>query len=160
MRIKKIVFIVLALVIISVPIILYYFGGSIPTQEYIYESNWDIDIPSDYKLIYNSQDKHDFQGKGYRYTIFTVKEIDNSALITLPKNTNKIQIYNGNSSDSINNDIEEFVQTVASYVNISKGNEPEFEEYYLWQKLIKYGDTLVVIYFPNSNKVFFVEKLV
>ncbi|HBY71345.1 MAG TPA: hypothetical protein DEG06_03790, partial [Lachnospiraceae bacterium] len=62
MRTKKILSILILLGIILVPILLYYFGGSIPTQKYIYEINWDIDIPSDYKPIYQSQDKHDFQG--------------------------------------------------------------------------------------------------
>ncbi len=165
MRTKKILSILILLGIILVPILLYYFGGSIPTQKYIYEINWDIDIPSDYKPIYQSQDKHDFQGKGNRYTIFTTNEIDNSNLITLQKNAKNIQVYNGSSNDpnsnnSGNTEIETFVQSVISGLNIPKSQEPVFTQYYLWQKFVRYGKTLVVLYFPDRNQVFFIESLI
>lgn len=160
MRFKKIIFTIIILGIILVPVLVYYFGVSIPTQKYIYESNWDIDIPSNYKSIYQSQDKHDFQGKGNRYTIFTTNEIDNSNLITLQKSSKNIQVCNGNSTDLNHNEIEAFVRAVTSALNIPEYREPKFTHYYLWQKFIQYGKTLVVLYFPDRDQVFFIESLI
>jgi len=133
---------------------------NIPTKKYIYEFNWDIDIPSDYELIYQFHDKHDFQGKGKRYSIFAAEKIEASSLITLQENTKKFQIYNGISNDLNDNEIEIFVQAITSSLDIPKNREPKFEENYLWQKLIRYGGTLVILYFPDINQVFFIEKLV
>lgn len=165
MRIKKILSILVLLGIISVPIVLYYFGGSVPAPKSIYETNWDIVIPSDYQSIYQSKDKHDSQGKGNRYTIFSTEEIASTNLIPLQKSTKNIHVFNGTSNDSNsnrsgNNEIETFVQTVTSGLNIPKNCEPEFSKYYLWQKFIRYGKTLVVLYFPDSNKVYFIEQLI
>jgi hypothetical protein len=146
--------------IILMPILLYYIGESDFLRESIYESYWDINIPPDFKQIYHNQDQHDFQGKGIRYTLFVTKETSTLPLINFSKNTKEIQTIDGSSSDGRNYDIEEFVQTVASDLNIPENDKPNFDEYYIWQKFAKYGNTLIVLYFPNANKVYFVEKLI
>jgi hypothetical protein len=91
--------------------------------------------------------------------------MDISNLITLQKNTKNIQVYNGSSNDpnsnnSDNTEIETFVQSVISGLNIPKSQEPVFTQYYLWQKFVRYGKTLVVLYFPDRNQVFFIESLI
>lgn len=159
MRIRLALLILIIIGIILIPVILYYIGENNISQKSIYEVNWNIQIPSNIKQLYHNQDKHDFQGKGLRYTIFLIKEDSTFPLISIKKNTKNI-IIEGSSGNGRDYNIEEFVHTIALELEISEKNKPIFDENYYWQKFLRYGNTLIVVYFPNINKAYFVEKLI
>ncbi|MDD3172475.1 MAG: hypothetical protein PHF63_02190 [Herbinix sp.] len=159
MKFKIVILIFVIIGIILTPVLLYNLGNRNFTKERIYDKNWDIHIPSDFKIIYHNQDQHDFQGDGRRYTIFVTKETSFLPIIYSQKNAKEIQTIDGCSSDGRNYDIEEFVQAITTDLKIPENYIPKFEEYYVWQKFVNYGNTLVVFYFPGNNKVYFIEKL-
>lgn len=157
MKIKIVVLIIIIMGIVLMPVVLYNIGNRYFSREGIYEENWDINLPSDFKKIIHYQDQHDFQGDGRRYTVYETKET--SFLPINPKNSEEIQTIAGDSKNGRNDDIEEFVKTIAADLKINEIYKPKFNYYYVWQKLVKYDDALIVIYFPNSNKVYFVEEI-
>lgn len=140
-------------------ILLYYFGESDFSQQSIYELNWDIKMPSDLKKLYHIQDKHDFQGKGNRYTLFVTDEIHTLPLITLENASKELQSFDGSSKDGRNYDIEELLQTITTELKVPDNKMPRFDEYYEWQKFVRHGNILIVLYLPDDNSVYFVEKL-
>lgn len=157
MRLRRIIFTLIMIAVISIPILFYYFGESDFSQESIYELNWDINIPSNLKIVYHTQDKHDFQGKGKRYTLFETNEIYQLPLITLKDDPKKLQTYYGSSNSDYN--IEEFIQTIMTDLNVPEHNMPDFDRYYVWQKFVLRKNALVVLYFPNDYKIYFIEEL-
>lgn len=159
MKLKKVLFIISIIGIILIPILLYYFGVRDFSQESIYELNWDIQIASGLKKIYHNQDKHDFQGKGKRYTLFATNEVHPLPLITLKNNSKDVQTFDGNSNNGRNYDMEEFIQIIATDLSVPENNIPKFDQYYGWQKFVKNGNILTVLYFPEENLVYFIEKL-
>lgn len=149
---------IVLVIIIIIPILLYYFKYNPMRIQNFYEINWGIKLPSNLKLIYHNQDKHGFQGDGLRFTVYGISE--KFFINAAKRNTKKIMIINGNSSDERDLSIEEFVHNIATELKIPKSEMPVFENYYYWYKLLKYDDTLIILCFPNQNKVYFVEKLV
>jgi hypothetical protein len=162
MKIKRVILIVIIITIIFIPIFLYYTGESNRSRESDFEVNWNINIPSDFEMIYNKNNQHGFEADGSRYSIYIIKDTSTFSLplISLKNNKKKIQTIEGSSSDDISDDIEEFAKTITSDLNISENYKPKFDEYYNWQKFVKFGGTLIIVYFPNVNKVFFIEKLI
>lgn len=151
MKINKGILIIIMGIILT-PVLVYSIGNRYYTRESIYETNWDINIPTDFERIYN--------GQGKRYTIFVTNELSLSTMMNSEKRENKIQTYDGNLLDGRDNDIEEFVQAIATDLKIPEIHKAQFDEYYEWRKLVKYGnDTLIILYFPRANKVYFVEEL-
>jgi hypothetical protein len=159
MKKKKVLYIIIIIGIILIPILLYYFGVSDFSQESIYELNWDIQIPSNLKKIYHNQDKHDFQGKGKRYTLLITNEVHPLPLVALKNNAKEVQTFEGNSNKGRNYDIEKFIQTIAIDLSVPENKTPKFNQYYGWQKFVKNGNILTVLYFPEDNIVYFVETL-
>ncbi|MDF2942591.1 MAG: hypothetical protein K0S01_1449 [Herbinix sp.] len=161
MKIKIVIFIIIILGIVLTPVLLYTIGNRYATSESIYEEHWNIVLPSDFKQIYHNQDKHDFQGKGRCYTIYETTEMNILPMMSSEKKaaTELLSII-GNSKDSKKKDMEEFVQAIATDLRIPEIHKPQFDDFYLWQKLVKYGDnTLSILYFPNVHKIYFVEEL-
>lgn len=139
MKIKRVILIVIIITII--PIFLYYTGESNWSRESAFEVNWNINIPSDVEMIYNKNNQHGFEGDGSRYSIYIIKDTSTLSLplISLKNNKKKIQTIDGSSSDDISYDIEEFVKTITSDLNIPENYKPKFDEYYNWQKFVKFG---------------------
>lgn len=158
MKTKKILFIIIVIGIILIPILLYYFDKNEFSQKNIYETNWNIRVPSDLKMLYHNQDKHDFQGKGIRYTVFATNNPHSLPLVSFI--TKEIQSYDGNSNIESDYEIEEFIQTLVTDLKIPESNLPKFDEYYLWQELEKPGGKLIILYFPYTSRMYFVEDLI
>lgn len=159
MKIRGVFLTLIIIGIMLVPVLLYYIGESDFSQEHIYEANWDIHIPSDLTMIYHNQDKHDFQGKGNRYTVFETKEIYRLRLINMKNSSKEIQSYYGSSNNGTNEDVVELIQTITSDLNVAKNYLPYYDRYYVWQKFTTRGNTLIVLYFPRDYKIYFIEKL-
>jgi hypothetical protein len=159
MKIKRTVFAIIIIGIIFIPILLYYFGKSNFSQESIYELNWDIEVPSNIKAIYHNQDEHDFQGKGKRYTLLETNEIYKLPLVTVKDASKGLQTYDGSSSQGRNYEIEEFVQSITTDLKVPENKSPKFDRYYVWQKFVIRENVLIVLYYPNDFKIYFIEKL-
>jgi hypothetical protein len=159
MKLKKVLFIIIIIGIVLIPILFYYIGVSDFSQESIYALNWDIQIPSNLKKIYHNQDQHDFQGKGKRYTLLITNETHSLPLIALKNNSMEVQTFEGNSNNGRNYDMEEFIQAIATDLSVPENIIPKFDQYYGWQKFVKNGNILAVLYFPEENLVYFIEKL-
>lgn len=157
MKIRRVIFTLIIIGIILIPILFYYFGESDFSQESIYELNWGINIPSNLKIVYHNQDKHDFQGKGKRYTLFETNEIYKLPLITSKDDSKEVQGYYGSSKSDYN--IEEFIQTITTDLNVPESNMPKFDRYHVWQKFVLRENALIVLYFPNDYKIYFIEEL-
>lgn len=145
--------------IILIPVLVYFRSNLFLAKDRIINNSWGITITSDFMMIFQRQDQHDFQGKGSRYVIFEAKETSLLPNIEIVNNKKNIQISSGTSDEGRNHEVEEFVYTVAADLKISENNKPKFEFYYVWRKLIKYNNELIVLYFPYDNKIYFVEKL-
>jgi hypothetical protein len=145
--------------IILIPVLVYFRSNLFLAKDRIINNSWGITITSDFMMIFQRQDQHDFQGKGSRYVIFEAKENSLLPNIEIVNNKKNIQISSGTSDEGRNHEVEEFVYTVAADLKISENNKPKFEFYYVWRKLIKYNNELIVLYFPYDNKIYFVEKL-
>ncbi|MDF2905846.1 MAG: hypothetical protein K0R34_1167 [Herbinix sp.] len=158
MKTKKSILIIITLGIILFPIFLFFLGKSFPSSGWIYEMNWNINIPKDFKLIYQKLDKHDFQGKGIRYTLFETKETVSFPLIIMA-NHQEIRTKNGNSQSNGNNIIEDSFQQITTDLSISVGYCPKLDSYYEWQQFVKNGSSLVVIYELGTGRIFFAERL-
>ncbi len=157
---SKIIVCVILIIIILIPIFIYNVGKIYYSHEKIYELNWEIDIPSDFKEMYHVSDKRGFRGDGIRYTIFEVKNMEQSSILSSTKGTREIEILSGDSKNVRNNELEQFVNTIVMELGIPENKRPQFHRYYIWQEFVKYNDTLVIIYFPEINLVYFAEKLI
>lgn len=160
MKIKRVVLIVIIITIIFIPIFLYYKGESNWSRESAFEEYWNINIPTGFEVIYKKNNQHGFEADGSRYSIYKIKDTSTLSLplISLKNNNKKIYTIDGDSSDDLSEEIEEIVKTTTLELNIPERFKPKFDEYYNWQKFVKFGGTLVVVYIPNENKVFFIEK--
>ena len=128
----------------------------------IYEINWKIDLPSDYKVIYQMQDDHGFRGDGNRYTILQLTE-DNSFPLRYEKyeETDDMQEAEENSTDGNYSEIESFVDEIIAKLNIPQEYRPVYLNRYSWQKFVKHkSDILVILYFPELKRMYFIEKLI
>ena len=159
MKIRRIFFALIIIGIILILFLLYYFREGNFTHKSIYELNWDINIPSDLKMIYHDQDKHDFQGKGKRYTILESHGSYEGPLIISKGSKKELQSYSGSSKDETKHDVEEFINTIATDLNVPENKLPEFDRYYVWQKFVMRENVLIVLYYPNDYKIYFIEKL-
>ncbi len=160
MKIRKVIlFVSIIIGVILVLILRYYLGKIDISQQSIYEINWDINIPSDFNVIYHYKDKHGFQGDGKRYTIFKTEKIYKSPLITLKKDSGEMVTYDGNSDNVRNYAMEEFILTITTDLNIPENNIPQFDRYYIWQKFVQRGNTLIVLYLPSEHRIYFIEEL-
>jgi hypothetical protein len=155
---KKPLLIIITLGIILFPLFLFFLGKNIPSSGGIYEMNWNINIPKDFKLIYQKLDKHDFQGKGIRYTLFETKETVSFPLIVMA-NHPEIRTKYGNSQSSDIKTIENSFQQIIIDLNTSVGYFPELDSYYEWQQFVKNDSSLIVIYDPGRGRIFFAERL-
>lgn len=128
----------------------------------IYEINWRIDLPSDYKVIYQMQDDHGFRGDGNRYTILQLTG-DNSFPLRYEKyeETDDMQEVEGNSTDGNYSEIESFVDEIIAKLNIPQEYRPVYFNRYSWQKFVKHkSDILVILYFLELKRMYFIEKLI
>lgn len=160
MKSKRILFIIIVIGIILIPMLLYYFDKNEFSQKNIYETNWDIRIPSELKTLYHKQDQHDFQGKGIRYTVFATNEPHSLPLVTFINTTKEIQSFDGNSNTERDYEIEALIQTIVTDLKISESNLPKFDVNYIWQKLVKPGGKLIILYFPYTDRIYFIEDLI
>lgn len=161
MRIKRSIIIMIISAIILVPVLIYYMGKAYFTVKQIYSINWNIEIPSDFIEIYNNKGPRGFQGDGLRYTIFETRYNDILSVMNFDNSSKEMQIQVGNSNDGRNKDIEEFVFKIAEKIGVSQIYHPSFDHRYIWKKLSKQDmDTLIILYFPDSNRIYFVEELI
>ena len=158
MRIALLIVIIAGILFCSV-ILYYIFTGKISPKK-IYEINWKIQISSNVEQIYHKQNKHNFQRKGLRYTIYFVNNVNTLPLINIRQNTKGILVSEGNSGEGRDYDIEGFVYRIALELSIKEANKPIFDDKYYWQKFFRNGKTLVVVYFPNISKAYFAEEFI
>ena len=108
------------------------------------------------------QDDHGFRGDGNRYTILQLTE-DNSFPLRYEKyeETDDMQEAEENSTDGNYSEIESFVDEIIAKLNIPQEYRPVYLNRYSWQKFVKHkSDILVILYFPELKRMYFIEKLI
>lgn len=137
------------LILISIPFWLplligvvdkYYFT---PTRTI--EDTWDIDIPAGFRQIYHV-DTDSFYAKGMGYTLYEVTEAEESF----------VKGFSFTKESSLEDNTNEIIGDLS----IPKSYCPPFDEFYF--SLQKYkkqsGSHLVVLYFPDAKRCFFIES--
>lgn len=125
----------LQLIFIVIPICLYLAGKLYSSPKKIYEINWNLSLPDDLKLQADYKNTEGFHNDGNRHSIFYMSE-------------NKEFISDFNQDQ--NSGIEELCQNIMSLLNEA---EADFSQPYLWCKYQKYGNVLVIIYFPSCQQL-------
>lgn len=153
--------ILLIILLFCIPIILYNIGQTYFERKRTYEINWEINLPFYLKDIYSINGPRGFQGDGVRYSIYESNESDSIIeFMNTIENSNKIHIQVGNANTERNDFIEKFVHRVIEEIDIPKTYQPSFEYHYMWKYVTKYnGDSLVILYYPNTNRLYFIEEI-
>lgn len=148
MNCKKVIKI---LAIVLLIVILLFLGAHIVGKHFfsgdtrIYESNWNIDIPSGLNEEYSKKDKQDFQGDGYRYTVFSVKK------------SNKF--FKDGFSSQKNTKLESDINQILVKLNVNNSNKPDFAQKYTWKLLKEYDNSLYIVYYAQEQKAYFIQNM-
>ena len=120
------------------------------TPDKVYEANWNIDLPDNYRAEYEVSTPASFHGDGTTYTVF--------------RSTNSradIEIFISDFSSSPSTDMEREVDDLLSELPVDDEFKIDFEKQYLWKKLTKDdNDRLYIIYDVITEKLYFVQELI
>lgn len=112
----------------------------------IIKSNWQIELPSGYKVIYSCDSGDSFLGDGQRYHVFEYKE-----------NSNIDKTLNWKSDKDIN--IESDVFKIISSLDTPDEYLPKFEEHYkYYYQTESYGSKLYIILSENKDIIYIIEN--
>lgn len=161
MKLKLIIMATIIIIgLVLIPVLLNQAGKIYFTRERIYKANWEINIPAFIKEIDHYTSPHGFHGDGTCYTIFTVEQNLPPLIINSTSKPGEIETRNGIFQDDGSKDIEQFVQKIAVDLAVPESHMPPFNHFYYWRELVKHGNcTLVILYFPGTNRVYFAEEL-
>jgi hypothetical protein len=135
---------VFILIIVVLPIGLYFYGSSKFTEKAAILINWDIRIPDDYEEVFHTSNKS-FQGEGERYTIYRVSQ--NSTFFT-------------DYEDIYDIEIVMFVHDVISRLDVPAELLPDIKAFDAWKKVERHdGSTLVILYHSERQRLYFVQDI-
>ncbi len=118
----------------------YYFT---PTRNI--EDTWDMNVPAGFRQIYHV-DTDTIYAKGLGYTVYETAETDKAF----------ISGFSFTKQSSLENEVNETIRSLS----VPKSYRPPFKEFYY--SLQKYksqsASRLVVLYFPDVKRCFFIES--
>lgn len=147
--VKKRVWLIRIIIIIVIFIIILA-GRNLASEYFVKKSmklNWGIYVPSSLRKVYRTTSSSGFHGDGVRCTIFETRKPEPSFIETF--------------STGRNIRSEKFIID-----SLKKGNlkipakkKLSFENSYLWRQCSQYDtDTLVILYFPDAQRYYFIEE--
>ena len=110
----------------------------------IYEINWGIELPDDLEQIYHMSTPKSFHGDGFRYTIL--------------KNEKESMKFEGFNKGSWCINIE-FAEKILEELDIPIEHQPDFNMQYIWRRLEKYNNTLLLLYDEIKKTLYIFEEL-
>lgn len=145
--------IILLLIEIAIPIICL-IGIPLGTSMYILrdykdsvidESYWALDLPSrkEMKKVLKEHTEYGPHGEGLRHSIYTVER-------------SEIELQFRVDSDE---DIEDMCLGYCEKLETEKEYFPDFAQEYRWRKYEKYQDTLILLYFVETNQLHVFEDI-
>lgn len=128
-------------VILIILILIYMSGKFYFSIERVYELNWNIKIPNIEKIILN-QKEQSFSGDGSEVVIYLTDD--------LPEHYSSVK----------DEEVENAIREIIFKLRIKKQFYPEFEKTYQWRKYVENNgyDTIYLLYFPETKKVYLVRN--
>lgn len=127
---------------VIIPLVLYSVGHFTDSIEKVYETNWGIVLPEDIDLL-DDKKTRSFHGDGIRHTVYEVSGEEYFA----PFETGK------------NEEIEEMCLKCIVDLQVEKEFGPDFKTTYVWKEYTKYGNCLILIYFPEKREFHLFQQL-
>lgn len=118
------------------PLVLYYYGHFTNSLKKAYETEWGILLPDQIKLV-NDKRTTSFHGDGFRHTVYQINNSEDLKGFEVEKNQ----------------EIESFCNEIANKLAVESKYHPDFMQNYVWKEYAKYGDILVIIYFPDKKEI-------
>ena len=114
-----------------------------------YEKRWEIELSSEWKEVYYADSGPSFHGDGMRYSIY--KNVSVGSIGDLG-----ISLIKGK-----NDAVSEEVRVVTEALETEDKNHPDFAEDFVWARLLKEdGSYLILLFFPEDNRLFLAEAII
>ena len=107
------------------------------------ETNWEIEIPSDFNQIYHVTSDNIY-ARADGYTVYETPE--------------EISSFLQGFSSTKQSSAESFVKKIIIRLSVSENYQPPFDESYYYLERYAQGDRLIVIYSPKSDRCFVIES--
>ena len=106
------------------------------------KANWGVQIPNEFKELYNKSTES-FHGDGGRYTVYI---------------TSKQSDFVSDFTSTMSKEIEDFVRETGIIIDVPFEYQPDFNASYTWKKLESNNtNTLVMLYAPETMNLFIVQ---
>lgn len=110
---------------------------SLNNEIQMYESFWNIKLPSKTKCVYKWNNQDSFHGEGIRYSRYQLLENDTSLLT--------------DCDYTQNNELEKSVINLMNDCSIPDKQKIDFNSTYCWKYIQREQDSLLIIYSLKSN---------
>ncbi|MEK3718413.1 hypothetical protein [Paenibacillus sp. FSL R7-0333] len=151
--------VIVVILAVAIPAYLWNEAKTNHSPKWQYESNWQLQLPSEFKELDQYTNQGGFRGEGVRYTIFRTKEKQLSTIVKPYGGRKIIEQYSGDNLDDNERDIQKYVEDTLLRLDVPEDKTPDFNGVYSWQDFNYESDRLVVLYYPNKNICYFVEDL-
>ncbi len=141
---KQIIITIILILAIAIPVGLYIAGNVYYSAERIYEQTWKIELPEKMKEKLDIKDGNSSHNDGIRYTVYEIKEHSD--------------FFDGFSSEK-SPEFETAFKANLSALKLSAGEQPNWDNDYVWKQMNLYENHLYMIFDSETNTFFITQKM-
>lgn len=141
---KHIVITIILILAIAIPVGLYIAGNAYYSAERIYEQTWNIELPEGMKEKLDIKDGNSSHNDGIRYTVYELK---------------KYSDFFDDFSSEKNLEFETAFKANLSALSLSAGEQPNWDNNYVWKQINLYENHLYMIFDSKTNTFFITQKM-